>query len=330
MKKPTQTVFQTSAAILLLSTLVSISACSSDSDSKKTNTGQLIDSAVEGVSYKTNTKEGVTDEKGNFDYLAGEDITFSIGNIVFPSAEAGAIITPLTLANNDDLESPLVVNIARLLQSLDSDADPSNGITINLASDIETYAIDFDQSVEDFETAAQDLMDDLGIALVSEEDAINHLEESLELEAEGSELSIIEDITLSFANSPNQTYFDFSTNTVSASDSAAMDIAGTSNENGNFGGEYMQNRSGKFLYLLASSGSLENIPTVPTYANATPWVNTSWEGDGTNGQPISVGELWVVYTVENHYAVMEITEVNTQNDTFTFDYVYNSDGSKDF
>ncbi len=44
------------------------------------NTGQLIDSPVQGLEYLTSTQSGTTDSQGSFRYEAGEKITFSIGN----------------------------------------------------------------------------------------------------------------------------------------------------------------------------------------------------------------------------------------------------------
>ncbi len=142
------------------------------------------------------------------------------------------------------------------------------------------------------------------------------------------QVTIVRDITL---NVSPPTYFDFSADEVSETDSADMDIGGTSNETLNFGGEYMANRgSERFVLLLADSGSLEDIPEIPEHADAAPWITNSWDfTDGTLGQPISVGQLWVVYTVEGHYAVMEITAA-VANESFTFDYVYKDDGSRDF
>lgn len=319
--------FKTFGFLTLVAALTLTACLDGDSDSDKKQTGQFIDSAVQGVRFQTESQEGVTDEEGNYDYKAGEEVTFSIGNIVFPSALAVKTVTPLTLADSEDLDNRIVINIARLLQSLDSDQNPANGITIDVADDV-TYALDFDQSVEDFETAVQDLMDDLSITLVSAEDAISHLAESLDIEPEDN--GIVSDITISVSTPRN--FFDFSSNTLTEADSETMDIGGTPNEGLNFGNEHMPSRvSERNLLLLAESGSLDDIPEVPEYVNAAPWVENSWDfSDGTGGQPVSVGELWVVYTVEGHYAVMEITATDAPNESFTFDYVYQSDGSRNF
>ncbi len=52
-------------------------------------TGRLLDSAVINVDYKTPTQSGVTSEAGEFNYLAGEMITF--GNYTPKSAKPNLI-----------------------------------------------------------------------------------------------------------------------------------------------------------------------------------------------------------------------------------------------
>jgi len=98
------------------------------------STGYLIDSAVEGVAYTVTTKDGqtitgVTDAAGAFKYVDGEKVVFSIGSIVFPATIGDSTITPLTMAQG--VMGPVATNVAYLLQSLDYDLDPSNGIKID-------------------------------------------------------------------------------------------------------------------------------------------------------------------------------------------------------
>jgi hypothetical protein len=98
------------------------------------STGHLIDSSVEGVTYTVTTKNGqtitgVTDASGTFKYVDGEKVVFSIGDIVFPATLGDSTITPLTMAQGGT--GPVATNVAFLLQSLDYDLDPSNGITID-------------------------------------------------------------------------------------------------------------------------------------------------------------------------------------------------------
>lgn len=95
-----------------------------------TKIGQLVDSPVANIGYRTNTRSGYTNANGEFEYEEGEVVTFFIGDIVFPPSAANTLLTPLNMANSDDILSPTTINIIRLLQSLDADGNPYNGIVI--------------------------------------------------------------------------------------------------------------------------------------------------------------------------------------------------------
>jgi hypothetical protein len=100
-----------------------------------TSTGVFVDSVVAGLHYSTATKSGETNSAGEYDYLPGETVTFSIGGIVLGSALAGPVVTPLTLVSGaTDETDPVVTNIVRLLLTLDDDGIPGNGITISPAT----------------------------------------------------------------------------------------------------------------------------------------------------------------------------------------------------
>ena len=121
------------------------------------STGVFEDSVVGGLSYETETLSGTTNSAGEYDYLPGETVTFSIGGIVFGSVEAGPLVTPLSLvAGAIDETDPVVTNIVRLLLTLDVDGDPDNGITISAATALaaEGQTIDFTAADFDAETVA--------------------------------------------------------------------------------------------------------------------------------------------------------------------------------
>ena len=108
---------------------------SNDSDKKDENAGltvvvddgRLIDAPVEGVSYQSGSLAGITGSSGEFQYEVGSTIRFFIGDIDLGRAVAGkSVITPLDLVVDGATDTPAVINIARLLQSLDS--DPDDGI----------------------------------------------------------------------------------------------------------------------------------------------------------------------------------------------------------
>jgi hypothetical protein len=83
--------------------------------------GQLIDAPVQGVRYESGSVSGITGDLGEFQYESGNTIRFYIGDIALGEAVKGkAVITPLDLVPNGTIDTPAVINIARLLQSLDS------------------------------------------------------------------------------------------------------------------------------------------------------------------------------------------------------------------
>ncbi len=122
------------------------------------STGIFDDAPVSGLRYQTPTRSGTTNAAGEYNYLPGETVTFSIGGITLGSTLAGPVVTPLSLVNGaTDATDPVVTNIVRLLLTLDDDGDPLNGITISVATATATE----NQSV-DF--AAADLAADPGMA----------------------------------------------------------------------------------------------------------------------------------------------------------------------
>jgi hypothetical protein len=93
-------------------------------------TGVFVDSPVSGISYTTATQSGKTNAKGEFSYVAGEKVTFSIGSVQLPMVLANATVTPLDIAKTTDINNQVASNIMVLLQSLDEDGTPANGISI--------------------------------------------------------------------------------------------------------------------------------------------------------------------------------------------------------
>jgi hypothetical protein len=159
------------------------------------NDGQLVDGPVQGVRYESGSLTGFTGSDGEFQYEEGNTIRFSIGEIVLgESVKARAFMTPLDLVPGGTLDTPAVINIARLLQSLDS-VPGDKRITIppllRTAAAVDNepvaYAIrslDFSDD-EAFVNAASQLVATLTAAygftavLVDAESARQHLLESL-------------------------------------------------------------------------------------------------------------------------------------------------------
>ncbi len=138
---------------LILSSVVLLANCGGGgSDTPSTLTGVFIDSPVINIGYRTATQNGDTNSRGEFKYLAGETVTFFIGDMEFPPVLAAEVVTPLDMADTDDVAHHMVINIIRLLQSLDKDGDPDNGINITQTAKDNAVFLDFDLSVEGFET----------------------------------------------------------------------------------------------------------------------------------------------------------------------------------
>ncbi len=147
-------------------------------------TGVFVDSAVEGVAFATETQSGTTNAAGEFSYLAGEQVTFSIGAAQLPAVAAAAQITPVDIAASSATPAAMTTNIARLLQSLDQDGNPDNGITISADAAISASQLNFDVSTTEFENNAEviNLVANSGsvtTALISADAANAHLNSTL-------------------------------------------------------------------------------------------------------------------------------------------------------
>ena len=164
-------------------------------------TGVFVDSPVEGLSYVTQTQSGTTSASGEFKYLLGEQVTFSIGAINFPVVAASAQVTPVDIATSSGNPAAMATNIARLLQSLDLDGNPANGITIPATAAASAGSVDFDVSTDDFanNAAVINLVSNSGsvlMELVSAAAANEHLNETL-----GTQLSAVNEIVLDLRDS---------------------------------------------------------------------------------------------------------------------------------
>jgi len=144
------------SGVALASSLALIGCGGGGIDSTATETGYFIDSAVEGLSFKTETgTTGTTDAFGRFQFSAGETVAFYIGNLNLGEAlpDAEGLMTPALLAHGNEA---LKLLLLQTLQALDTDGEPSNGITLpeNLLEEIDSV------SIEDLDEAALLALDD--------------------------------------------------------------------------------------------------------------------------------------------------------------------------
>lgn len=185
----------------------SSSGGSSDSSTTpdNTQTGVFTDSAVANIYYETETKSGYTNAAGEFEYVEGETVTFRIGGIELPSVEATGRVTPATMTSNASSGDQLP-NILRLLQTLDEDGNPDNGITItdNTHQALENAVLDVNQSAAAFETQyGNEVEISTNAPLITAQQAENHFYESQQADLRGSWLFVEPDGESSNGNGPN-------------------------------------------------------------------------------------------------------------------------------
>ncbi|MDQ7066644.1 MAG: hypothetical protein Q9M40_00785 [Sulfurimonas sp.] len=99
----------------------------------QTLTGQFIDSPVAGLAFTTNSSSGVTDTDGKLEYNSGETCTFLIGDLELGSMLCAPIMSPYNLGGTTNFIAPTqkTTNIARILQSLNTNADANISIVLN-------------------------------------------------------------------------------------------------------------------------------------------------------------------------------------------------------
>ncbi len=171
-------------AVMLISIASFVTACSSKDDGPVATeqTGRFVDSAVEGLAYATRTGHGLTNVSGEFTYHLEESITFSIGDIQLPSIEAAELITPLDVFSTDNIMAIEVQNLSRLLQTLDEDGNPDNGIRLTDAAAASASGLTVDFSSDNFDAMVNNLVANSGstnTSLIASSDAIGHLAQTL-------------------------------------------------------------------------------------------------------------------------------------------------------
>ncbi|MCG2582558.1 MAG: hypothetical protein KA296_16925 [Marinobacter sp.] len=157
--------------------------------SATTETGVFTDSAVAGIKYQTSPgdKSGETNALGEYDYVEGDTVTFMIGGIPLPEVIATGRITPADMAN--DAVPDQVTNILRLLQSLDEDGNPDNGIAITdkTHTALENAVLVVGQAAATFEAQfADEVSVSTGKTLISVEEAEDHFYASQRADLRGS------------------------------------------------------------------------------------------------------------------------------------------------
>ncbi|MBC7792576.1 MAG: hypothetical protein H7Z43_02625, partial [Clostridia bacterium] len=133
-----------------------------------TLSGVFVDGVVSGLRFATASQAGLTNATGEFTYLAGETVTFSLGGIVLGSVLGAARVTPFDLFGLTPPSTELtlrtalleyrsvsdfdrVANIALFLQALDNDRNLDNGVDLaGWDEKLANATLSFDEEVTRF------------------------------------------------------------------------------------------------------------------------------------------------------------------------------------
>ena len=85
--------------VLMLAVMI-MAGCDS---STAVQQGRIVDTAVAGLNYTTESQSGVTGADGEFKYVAGETVSFAIGNFEIVSVPAKETINWFELAGLSEI-----------------------------------------------------------------------------------------------------------------------------------------------------------------------------------------------------------------------------------
>lgn len=161
--------------------------------------GKLLDAAVQGASYSAQPSglSGKTDSNGTFSYRDGDTVTFKLGDLTLGSVAGGTEVWPDTLAAAANTQNVAVeevaTNLARFLQTLDSDSNPDNGISLpaTLPAGFST-SLSFTQTTDDFEKDFSAQTKAANLTPVSVTQARQHLAEQKKAAAANSTTKSVE------------------------------------------------------------------------------------------------------------------------------------------
>ncbi|WP_249661333.1 cyanophycinase [Variovorax sp. PCZ-1] len=143
-------------------------------------TGQLLE-PISGLSFETSSGlKGTSTSLGQFSFRAGDRITLSIGKLNLGQTTAADVLTLAALVGtNTQADNAKLLNLMQILQALDEDKNPANGISISAATQSKLAALANtldaqDLSDSDLQTRVVDVVFGTGVrTLVSETTALN-------------------------------------------------------------------------------------------------------------------------------------------------------------
>ena len=107
-------------------TLLIAAGCGGGGSSGKSGKAYYVDAAVSGINYECGSHKGVTDSDGGFVFESGKGCSLYIGDAKLRDIDSSELADGKKILETD-------VKRAQLLQTLDNDGNPSNGITITPA-----------------------------------------------------------------------------------------------------------------------------------------------------------------------------------------------------
>lgn len=177
-------------------------------------TGVFADSAVAGLTYTTSSGvTGSTSSSGEYNYYNGDTVTFKMYGTTLNTAAAALILTP---ADAKDVDLDYTINLLRFLQTIDTDQNLSNGITLpTVDSSDASIVINFNQDMYAFEqdTTMLGFLSKYasGRSLVDLETAISHFNSTIAATSSDTILNltgadITTKVTSNLCNNPDAAY----------------------------------------------------------------------------------------------------------------------------
>lgn len=116
-----------------------------DSEEKS---GFVFDLRVANMPYKSERMTGQTSSHGEFVFIDGDTITFSIGNFKFKPVKANEYLSIFKFIDNDNIIQS-VSNLTRLLQAIDTKPDHTTIVLPNIST-LDLSGLNFDQTPINF------------------------------------------------------------------------------------------------------------------------------------------------------------------------------------
>lgn len=170
-------------ALVIAMSAFALAACNNDDNNQTNNpiinnsstppvaqvqSARFVDGNLSGLSYSSDSQQGVIGSDGKFNYKTGETVRFKLGGIILGSVKPST--NTLLFKNLDQGTDPQgnlsnsTINRAMLLQTLDQDGNSSNGIQLD-ALTVEKFktisTLDFNVSSEQFTAQLASLLTSL-------------------------------------------------------------------------------------------------------------------------------------------------------------------------